>query len=186
MERKVRWRKQTLRLKDNHTWKAPSGYNVFVLDRGAVRFNFPKDWVTVPASDCVALYDRRPPNDNCRLAVSYLRLPPMDWTGLPLDELIASVIEGDQRRILARGDIIKADRADLELAWREIRFQDPSENCEAFSRIALARGANLQALITFDFWARDAAWLESVWDEVMRTVELGRFVSDPTAGDTLH
>jgi len=44
----------------------------------------------------------------------------------------------------------------------------------------------LQALITFDFWARDAAWLESVWDEVMRTVELGRFVSDPTAGDTLH
>jgi len=157
-----------------------------VLDRGAVRFNFPKDWVTVPASDCVALYDRRPPNDNCRLAVSYLRLPPMDWTGLPLDELIASVIEGDQRRILARGDIIKADRADLELAWRAIRFQDPSENCEAFSRIALARGANLQALITFDFWARDAAWLESVWDEVMRTVELGRFVSDPTAGDTLH
>ena len=110
----------------------------------------------------------------------------MDWTGLPLDELIASVIEGDQRRILARGDIIKADRADLELAWREIRFQDPSENCEAFSRIALARGANLQALITFDFWARDAAWLESVWDEVMRTVELRRFVSDPTAGDTLH
>ncbi len=38
------WKKQTLRMKDNHTWKAPDGYNILVVDRGALRFNVPKAW----------------------------------------------------------------------------------------------------------------------------------------------
>lgn len=180
------WEHQVLRLKDHHTWKAPPGYNVFVADRGAVRFNFPHGWVVVPSSDCIALHDQKPPNDNCRLAVSYLRLPPIDWSGLPLAQLITPIIEGDQRQILARGDIVTVPRADLEVAWTEIRFLDPQERREALSRIALARGSNLQALITSEFWADDAARWGPIWDEVMRSVELGRYVDDPTRGDVLH
>jgi hypothetical protein len=157
-----------------------------VADRGAVRFNVPRSWVIVPTSDCIELYDQQPPKDNCRLAVSYLRLPPIDWSGLPLAQLIATVVEGDRREILAREEVIKVPRADLELAWTEIRFMDPQEYREAFSRIALARGWNLQALITFDFWVEDMVRLEPVWDEVMRSVELGRYVDDPTMGDILH
>ncbi|HET7089251.1 MAG TPA: hypothetical protein VFL17_11405 [Anaerolineae bacterium] len=183
---KRRWTKQTLTLKDTHSWKAPPGYNIFAADRGAVRFNFPHGWVVVPAADCIELYDRQPPDDDCRLAVSYLRLPPIDWSGLPLAQLITTVVEGDHREVLARGAIVNVPREDLEVAWTEIRFMDPQEHREAFSRVALARGQNLQALITFDFWADDAPRLRPVWDEVMHSVELGRYVADPTTGDVLH
>ncbi|MBI3461054.1 hypothetical protein HY009_09010 [Candidatus Acetothermia bacterium] len=186
MKHKPQWEKQTLALRDEHTWKAPPGYNVFVADRGAVRFNLPQDWVIEPASDCIALYDQKPPQDNCRLAVSYLRLPPVDWSGLPLAQLITSVVKDDRRKVLARGEITSISRLDVELAWMEIRFLDPQEKREAFSRIALARGSNLQALITCDYWPEDAKRLEPIWDEVLRSIELGRYVTDPTAGDVLH
>ena len=186
MKHKPRWDKKTLALRDNHTWKAPPGYQVFVADRGAVRFNFPQKWVVEPGADCIALCDRKPPKDDCRLAVSYLRLPPLDWSGLPLAELITTTVEDDRRNVLARGEIITVPREGVELAWTEIRFLDLPANREAFSRLALARGSNLQALITFDYWAEDAQRLAPVWDEVMRSVELGRYVADPTAGDVLH
>jgi hypothetical protein len=32
---------ETLRPKDNHTWKAKPGYSIGVLDRGLVRFDYP-------------------------------------------------------------------------------------------------------------------------------------------------
>jgi hypothetical protein len=183
---KPRWEKQTLQLGAGHTWKAAPGYKVFVADRGAVRFNFPQGWVVVPASDCIELYDKQPPEDDCRLAVSYLRLPPLDWSGLPLAELITTAAEGDRRKLLSRSDIVSVPRPDLELAWTEVRFMDSQENREACSRLAIARGANLQALITFDFWVDEASGLEPVWSEVLRSVELGRYVDDPTIGDVLH
>ncbi|MBI4531136.1 MAG: hypothetical protein HY709_06390 [Candidatus Latescibacteria bacterium] len=183
---KPRWDKQTLKLKDTHAWKAPPGYNVFAADRGAVRFNFPHGWVVVPASGCIELYDQQPPNDNCRLAVSYLRLPPIDWSGLPLAQLITTVVEGDHRKALVGGDIINVPRTDVEVAWTEICFMDPQEHRGALSRIAIARGWNVQALITFDFWVEDTVRFGPVWDEVVRSVELGRYVDDPTRGDVLH
>jgi hypothetical protein len=183
---KPQWEKQTLNLKDSHAWKAPPGYNVFVVDRGAVRFNVPHIWVVVPASDCIAIYDKQPPDDDCRLAVSYLPLPTIDWSGLPLAQLIATATKSDQRKILSHGEIAHIPRTDLELAWTEGRFIDSQEHREAFSRLAIARGSNLQALITFDFWVEDALRLNPVWDEVLRSVELGRYVDDPTIGDVLH
>jgi hypothetical protein len=63
---------------------------------------------------------------------------------------------------------------------------DPSKHREAFSRIALARSRNLQALVTFDFWPEDITRLNPVWEEVIRSLELGRYVDNPTVGDILH
>jgi hypothetical protein len=61
-----------------------AGCNVFVADRGAVKFDFPREWVIAPGDDSINLHDKAPPDDDCVLAVSYLRLPPIDWSGLPL------------------------------------------------------------------------------------------------------
>src|SRR4051812_47263730 len=36
------WIKEELKLKKNHSWKAPPGYRIFVADQGAVRFNIPQ------------------------------------------------------------------------------------------------------------------------------------------------
>jgi hypothetical protein len=175
-----------LRLKKSHSWKAPHGYKIFVAGRGDVRFNFPQDWIVEHASDCVKFHDRQPPADSCTLAVSLIRLPPIDWSGMPLPQLVQTAIEGDKRTIFHKGEIIEAHRPDIEVAWIEARFLDPTENREAFMRLCLARGANIQSLITFDYWADDAARLVPVWDEVIRSLQLGRYVKDPTRGDIVH
>jgi hypothetical protein len=180
------WKKQTLKLRDDHSWNAPPGYNIFVLSRGAVRFNIPNTWIVKPDPDSIKVYDREPPDDNCVLGVSYLHLPPVDWSGLPLSQLVQSVLDDDSRQVISKGPVIDVPREDLEVSWAELRFLDPQENREAFSRICLGRGANLQSLITFDFWVDDAAQLAPVWDEVIRSLVLGQYVQDPTKGDVIH
>ena len=181
------WEKETLKLKKHHGWKAPPGYRIFVADRGAIRFNFPQDWVVEPGSDSINLHDKKPPDDDCRLAVSLMRLPPIDWSGLRLSTLVQQILDGDERDVQQTGEIVEERRGDLEIAWAEVRFADPnSDNREAFSRICLGREANIQCLITFDFWVDDAPNLRPVWDEVMRSLELNRYISDPTVGDVVH
>jgi len=103
-----------------------------------------------------------------------------------VSELVTAATEHDPRQILSKGEIIPFPRQDVEVAWREVYFYDPQEGRHAFSRLAIARGASLQALITFDFWADDAPRLRPVWDEVLRSVQLGRYIDDPARGDILH
>jgi len=78
------WEKETLKLKKNHGWKGKDGYRIFVADRGAIRFNFPQDWIVAPGDDSINFHDKQPPDDDCRLAVSCMRLPAIDWTARSL------------------------------------------------------------------------------------------------------
>ena len=182
----AKWNKQTLKLKKNHTWTARPGYRIFVADQGAVRFDIPQDWVIIPDSDSIKFHDRQPPDDDCTLAFSYMRLPPIDWSGLPLSQLVQQIVDGDTRGITSQGEMHNLQRPDLEIAWTEVIFIDPTERRQARSRILLGRGSNIQPLITFDFWEEDASRLSSVWDEVLRSLELGMEIKDATRGHTLH
>jgi hypothetical protein len=180
------WTKETLKLKKGHGWSAPRGYRIFIADRGAVRFNFPQDWVLEPGEGATNFYDRQPPDDDCRLVCSYLTLPPIDWSGLHLSELIKTATEGDPRDLKMAGDIISGQRPDLEFAWADFGFIDPVEHRQAYSRICIARGQNLQTLITLDYWDTDGARLAPVWRELIQSLQLGRYVDDPTVGDIVH
>ncbi len=40
----AKWEQQTYKIPKNHNWHAKPGYNVFVADRGAVRFSIPSGW----------------------------------------------------------------------------------------------------------------------------------------------
>src|SRR5678815_4137789 len=150
------WEKETLKLKKNHGWKGKDGYRIFVADRGAIRFNFPQDWIIAPGDDSINFHDKQPPDDDCRLAVSCMRLPAIDWSGLRLSALVQQVLDSDERQVEQMGRIVEEQRGNLELAWAEVRFEDPNEKRAAFSRICLGRESNIQCLITFDFWADDA------------------------------
>lgn len=177
-----KWKKETLRLKKEHLWKARPGYKIFVADQGAVRFNIPRDWIMELGSDSTKFYDGEPPNDDCRLECSYVRLPPIDWSGLPLSDLIQVAVNGDRRGLVSTGKLAHLKRENVELAWSEFRFTDPIEYREAVTRICIGRGSNIQTLITLDYWPEDAARLYGVWDEVMRSLQLGRYIKDPTIG----
>ncbi|HVF27351.1 MAG TPA: hypothetical protein VM943_03850, partial [Pyrinomonadaceae bacterium] len=67
--------------------------------------------------------------------------------------------------------------------WTEFCFQDLVENREAYSRVCIGIGNNVQCLITMDFWPEDRARATPVWDEALRTLKLGIYISDPTLGD---
>jgi hypothetical protein len=184
MSRKKRkpLQKKVLRLADNHTWKAPDGYKIVVADRGAVSFNVPVGW-HLAKLEPLELYDREPPDDDARISVSYWRLPPdIDWSGLPLPEMLAEASKDEPFTILARGELVKATRTDIELVWTYHHFIDPAEKREAYSRMALARGFNVQALVSLDFWADDLKRIAPVWDELLRSLQLGRSIQDPTKG----
>jgi hypothetical protein len=183
---KPKWTSKTLKLKDNHTWKAPPNHVVVVVDRGAVRFNIPDSWHVEPDSEALKLYDKKPPKDDCRLSVTCIHTPPVDWTELPLAPLLDAVSRDDTILDRTRGEIITVARKDAEIVWLEVTWQDPIEHREARSRIAVARGSNVHVVFTLDFWPEDAKRLEPVWKEVLRSIELNRYVSDPLKGDVLQ
>lgn len=59
---------------------------------------FPADWIMEPSSSQINLRDGATAEEGtCLLAVSCLRLPPGDWSGLPLSRLLLEAIEGDDR-----------------------------------------------------------------------------------------
>ncbi|HLY28930.1 MAG TPA: hypothetical protein VKQ72_21465 [Aggregatilineales bacterium] len=183
-------RKSTQRLATNHSWTAPKGYKVVAIERGAVIFNIPQDW-TLTKLQPIEIYDKEPPADNARISVSFWRLPPgLDWTELPLEGLLNDATKdlgkSDERQILDNGPVKTSPRTDLELATKIQRFVDPLEHREAYTYMATARGWDVHVLITFDFWLDDLAKCAPVWDEVLRSLQLGLVIDDPTKGIMRH
>ena len=200
--RKARWEKRTLPLPEKHGWTAREGYNVFVADRGAARLDYPADWLVKPAETSIRFHDREPPDDRCCIEMSYLRLEPIDWSGLRLRDLLKSAC-GAEGRAIGDADVVEAARPDLELVWAEYTTIDPVERRPAAHRMCMARTANallphpnrrdarivsrpiIQALITAAFWPEDRPWFHPIWDEVLRSLQLGITISSP-AGPVRH
>lgn len=177
----AKWRKQVFRLDSGYDWKAKPGNKVFVADRGAVRFDFPGDWVMdSEASSTIKFRDREPPDDNCMLEVTVFRLPPgYDWQALSLAQQLMECVRSDDDDVVSRSDIVYVKRKDVEIAWLETRFIDPGEHREACSRTCLARRGLIQPLMTFSFWPEDRERLEPVWDEILRSLRLGEYIALP-------
>lgn len=180
----LKWIKETLELKPDHRWKCPPGYQIFVADRGSVRFNLPQGWVFEPQEKSFRFLDKKPPDDDCCLEVSFNRLPPNDWSLFPLESTLKKIIEDDDRNVIAKEEIVTVKRQTARIVWGQIKFIDTQvEPREAFSRICIGLGSNVQCLITFDYWADQTADLIPVWDEVIRSLTLGLYIRNPMTGE---
>lgn len=184
-KKKLNWIKETLELQPDHKWQATPGYKVFVANRGAVRIDVPQDWHFEPDEKSFRFLDGAPPNDNCRLEISFNPLPPAEWSQFPLKPLLQKIIEDETRNVIATGEIIQVKRQTAQILWTEIKFIDEEENREAFSRICIGLGSNIQCLITCDYWADQAEKFTPVWDVVMRSLTLGLYIRDPRTGAAL-
>ena len=122
----------------------------------------------------------------CVLAVSCLRLPAVDWSGLPLSELLVTAVQGDGREHIGGGALIEARHGNLDIAWTELRVVDARERREARRRLCLARSDGVQCLISFDFWPEDEARLHAVWENVLDSLRLNAPVEDPTRGKRIE
>src|SRR5436305_1246317 len=118
--RKSKWTKKTLKLKENHGWHSRPSYNIFVADRGAVRFDFPKSWIIEPGENgSIKFHDKTPPDDDCTLQITVMYLPDeVDWSGLSLGFLVREITAKNDLDELERGEVVEERRDDgLELAW---------------------------------------------------------------------
>jgi hypothetical protein len=176
-----KFHKTDLPLKKDHQWTASQGFRIAALDRGAIRFEFPQDWICVPDEDSVKFYDQEPPKDNCRLAVSRQRLPEAA-DRVSLASLVTGAAKDDSRGLQRTTDVAHVRRQGMEFAWVEFQFTDPELKHEARSRFCFARGAGLYALITLEFWQEDNERFIPIWDHVLNTLSLGEFILDPTSG----
>jgi hypothetical protein len=175
-----------LRLVADNTWRARPGHKILVLDRGAVRLDYPARWHFEATNDCAKLRDRPPPDDEFALGVSYHRWPRVNAPGLSVGELVRTSLEQDTRRFTSIGAITEEARLDFALAWGEGKFIDPRLNREACGRLCLARKDDIQALITFDFWLSDLSQGDAYWHDFLAGLQLGRWVEDPTRGPVLQ
>ncbi len=170
------------RLKDGHTWRSKPGFKIFVVDGGALRFDVPQDWVIEFGEKSVRFYDRQPPEDNCRLEVSMLHHFGIDWSELPLDQLLRSSVRATDETTPDE-DVHRLSRPGVEVAWLERHFVDPKERKAAQSQIAIIRGPKAHALVTLDFWTADADRILPAWKELLESVEMDLKVQDPLLGE---
>jgi hypothetical protein len=180
----LKWIKETLELKPDHRWATDNeGYQIFVAGRGAVRIDVPKGWIFEPDEKSFRFLNADPPDDDCRLEVSFNLLPPGEWDMFPLKSTLRSVMEKDTRNVIERGEVITEKRQTARIVWMEIKFiDDQEEERDAYSRTCIGIGSNVQCLITMDYWADQAELYTPVWDVVMRSLTLGLFIRDPRTG----
>lgn len=183
-----KWQSREFNLSDKHRWKAKPGNKIFVINRGAVHLEYPGDWVVKPEGDTICIYDGEEPDDDIRLQVSVTQLGPdgaiVNWDIFPsLEHYMDTVILGnDIRHRTRKGPLLKVRRRDLEYAWLEIDFIDPTEKRKAHSRACLARGGNVQALITMEYWPEDHAVANDVWNGALESLKLAEYVENPFRG----
>lgn len=180
--RKAKWLKETLELDKDHGWRSKDGYSVFVAGRGAVRLDVPSGWKMDMDEKSVKFTDGEPPDDNCRLEVSYNHIPKANWRDFPLKGIVKKIMREDKRDIIELGDVVKLPRQTAHIVWGELKFLDSEENRDAYSRICVGIGSGIQCLVTFDYWADDAEKMIPVWDVVLESLTLGMYISDPRTG----
>ena len=176
---KSKWTKTTYKLDGGtHGWECKPGYNIFIADRGAVRFDFPADWVFEPETTTFKFHDRQPPDDDCTLEVSIFHLPPqVDWSELRLPQMLIEITGGEALEGRSQGNVVSANRPGLEIVWLESAWVEDGR--DARSRQCLARGNDVQILVTMVFWAEHAERFIPVWDEALRTLHLGEYIREP-------
>jgi hypothetical protein len=168
------WKKRVYKLDANHKWKAKPGYQIFVADWGAVRFDIPAGWVPVPVEISVRLCDKEPPDNDAALEVSVTHLAPIDWSDLSLAYLLRELSKDEQRGpILSVSEIVEEKRGDLEIAWKSMRWMDTREQREACSYSCLARRKHTQILLTYDYWQDDEVRFAEVWPNVLESLQVG-------------
>jgi hypothetical protein len=170
-----------LPLDESHRWKAKPNHRILVLDRGAVRLDYPEDWHVAFEDEGAMIHDHEPPADKCRLSASCERVS-AELTSRPLSRILESVIAGDTRNVTASERVFKIQRPPLEALWTELQFREPTISRLACSRVCVARAGRTQAYVIFDFWPEDIVRCYPVWETVLESLEVGGYIDDPTTG----
>lgn len=177
--------RQTFRLPDRHRWKAKEGNQIFVANKGDVRFEFPGGWVLDQTSGgegkSVGFYDGRPPNDNIRLEVSVIPILDPRAFQAPLADVLDGSIE-DIGENFKRSEAFAMKLPRHDVALMDLEYIDPVEKRLAHSLFCLARVGGVHALNSIDYWPEDSKTALAAWEDVLGTLRLGDYLEHPLFG----
>ncbi len=172
---------RVMQLQSGHTWKAAPGCHIILIDGGAVRFDYPSNWIVRPTPKYIFLFDRYPPDDHCLLAVSWRRVP-IRGLALSTAGLLEKLAPMETRPADHRGDIIRLFRPPLEAAWTETRFIEPLYGNEVSTRISVARADRTQAVLLMDYRPGSEFAADKTWKILMDTLVVGEYIEDAATG----
>src|SRR4029453_287390 len=100
--------------------------------------------------------------------------------------MVVAIVDDDPRLLRRDDRLFRLARKDIEIGWIEATFFDPGEEREAVSCICLARGVDLQLLLTFDFWADQQRRYPPIWLEILRSLQMGLNLREPPGAPRLN
>jgi len=172
---------RVLHLQSGHSWTATPGCRILLVDSGAVRFDYPSDWVVRATPKYVFVIDRYPPNDQCLLAVSWRRIPIRALAISPA-ALLDRLAPMETRPADRRGETIRLFRPPLEAAWTETRFVEPLYGGDVCTRMCVARADCTQAVMLLDYRSGMEPLVDAVWKIILDSLAVGEYVEDPQTG----
>ncbi len=188
-----RWKKTFIPLPKTHGWRTTKPSNsLFVAHRGAVSFEFPREWeITPTGKGTLMLRDNPYPDENMRIEVALIQLYNADGTLVrqtntqvewehDLKDMFEEMMRKDPREMLALGKLREAFNPEFELLWQQFTHIDREENRKVHTRTCFARANGVHAIITFDFWPEYSSQANRVWREMLATMKVGEYISDPT------
>ena len=185
MPKRRRMNRQTFQLPERHRWKAKEGNQIFVANKGDVRFEFPGGWVLDETSGgegkSIRFFDGHAPNDNIRLEVSVIHVSDPRAFQAPLADVLNGSI-ADIGESCRRSDAFAMKLPDHDLALLDLAYIDPVEKRPAHSLFCLARGSGIHALISLDYWPEDSKKALSAWEDVLGSLRLGDYLEHPFFG----
>ena len=172
---------RAIQLESGHSWKAAPGCRILIIDGGAVRFDYPAEWVVRPTPKYVFVIDRYPPDDRCLLAVSWRRIP-IRALGISPAALLDRLAPLETRPADYRGQTFQVFRPPLQVAWTETRFVEPIYGDNVCTRMCVARADCTQAVFLLDYRPGTEATVDAVWKTVVDTLAIGDYIEDLRAG----
>jgi len=172
---------RAIRLQSGHAWKAEPGCHILLIDSGAVRFDYPTDWIVRSTPKYVFVIDRYPPEDRCLLAVSWRRVP-IRALAMSTAALLDRLAPFETRPADHRGETIRLFRPPLEAAWTETRFIEPLYGDEVCTRMCVARADCTQAVFLLDYRPGTESVVDSFWKILLDTLVVGEYLEDPRTG----
>ena len=172
---------RAIQLQSGHSWKAAPGCRILLIDGGAVRFDYPSEWVVRATSKYVFVIDRYPPDDRCLLAVSWRRIP-IRALALSTASLLDRLAPIETRPVDHRGETVRLFRPPLEAAWTETRFIEPIYGNEVSTRMCVARADCTQAVFLLDYRLENEVVVDAAWKILLTTLVLGEYIEDVRTG----
>jgi len=172
---------RAIELQSGNTWKAAPGCRILLIDGGAVRFDYPAEWVVRPTTKYVFVIDRHPPDDRCLLAVSWRRIP-IRALSISTAALLDRLAPLETRPSDHRGDTLQVLRPPLEAAWTETRFIEPIYGNDVCTRMCVARADCTQAVLLLDYREGNEMVIDAAWKTLLGTLVIGEYIEDIRTG----